>query len=319
MANNKKVIKIKTKKIIIGIIIGIILAGLTVFTLAFVLLVLFIAGPPAKVTKNINDYSKIYEEMGVQSGLIVFPDEISANASDVKFYHYYRDTLFDPTVETFLQCTYTDEEYAKEIGRLENAHKTYSGRTEYLQKDKKNRFNYPAYIAIDYAPISYEYALLTGDNQITYFFVMFKDKTHTDKKYLPNDFMVDKTPESSYDVDYSIYIVSDSGYSRELDYTKDEYITVNNCHYKEVGDYAESFLVRTEYNERNEEIITSYEYSYPWTDNNSENPDVDEYHDLDGYEFVSLDINYDTKEAYIEYKVNGENEILTVKIPDGDK
>lgn len=310
--------KIKRKKVITGIVIGVVLTGCTLFTALFVLLVLFIAGPPATKYKNIKDYDKIFDEQGVQSGLIVFPDEIPESASDITFYHYYRDTLFDPTVETFLQCTYSDDDYAKEVGRLENAHKTYSGRTEYLRKDTNNRFNYPAYIAVDYAPISYEYALLTGDNQITYFFVMFKNNLKTDKKYLPSDYMVDKTPNSSYDVDFSIYIVSETGYGRDLDYSKDEYVTVMACHNKDVGDYAESFMVRTEFDENNKEFITGFEYFYPWTDINAENLDKEEYHNLDGYEYVSLDYNYDTREAYIEYIDNGEHKIYTYKIPEGE-
>ena len=57
-----------------------------------------------------------------------------------------------PAVQTFLQCTYDDKTYQKEIDRLENCHKTYGKEVREFRKhfiDEVNKIIKEVEIAVN--------------------------------------------------------------------------------------------------------------------------------------------------------------------------
>ena len=166
----------KVKKIGKGILVGILLTIATLFTLVFVFLYFVFFGGPAKVTRDIKDYEEIISNPYAQTGYIVFPEKIPEGVIETEFYNSFRDTWNSPTLQTYLTCVYDMETYQKEIDRLEHTSKTYGDKKKELLRDEKKKFQYPAYIAVENAGYKYEYALLTGKNQITYISTSFIDK-----------------------------------------------------------------------------------------------------------------------------------------------
>jgi len=195
----------KTKKTLKWVAIGLALGILTMITLVVLFFTLFLFGGPATRTTNIKKYPIIFENY-LQSGLIVFPEEIAADVQDTEFSYYYKDTWDDPTVSIFLQCTYTPEDYEAEVQRLQSTKKDYGGTERVLLQEEGENYSYPAYIAVENHHHQYEYALLSGENQITYIYTSFfwKDDIKFDQKYLPKDFM--KEQEDTFYDGYSIYI-----------------------------------------------------------------------------------------------------------------
>ena len=123
----------------------------------------------------------------IQTGFISFPETIPESATDTDFYFSFKDTWDDPTCEVSLQCTYDEKDYLSEITRLENTKKIYGSEKRFLLRDEEGRFPYPVYIAIDANDYEYEYALLTGDRQITYIYTSFMEEEYLKKiesKYL---------------------------------------------------------------------------------------------------------------------------------------
>ena len=125
-------------------------------------------GGPAKITRDIKEYEAVLMQPYIQTAYIVFPEKLPEGVLDTEFYNYYRDTFGSPTLQTYLKCVYDDQSYLKEIDRLENTSKTYGNKKKKLLRDEKKKFQYPAYVAVENATHRYEYALLTGENEITY-------------------------------------------------------------------------------------------------------------------------------------------------------
>lgn len=68
---------------------------------------------------------------------------------------------------------------------------------------------------------SYEYALLSGENEITYIYTLFfsKEDVRFDEQYLPKDFMSEEGKE--FGSGYSIYAKSQGSSVITYDYTLD--------------------------------------------------------------------------------------------------
>lgn len=118
----------------------------------------------------------------IRSGFVVFPDRLLCGEEDTEFYYFYQDTWDDPTVQVYLKCQYDEETYAAEITRLKSLTK--------LRYEDSDRFPFPAYMAINGAGCSYEYALAGSDRQMIYIFTSYvhEDKIAFDKQYLPKDY-----------------------------------------------------------------------------------------------------------------------------------
>lgn len=179
----------KAKKIILGIVAGVLVLFLLLLVLLIIFLYFVFTGGPATKTKDIEDYSIIFEK-NVRSCLQVFPEEIPESATETTFDFYFRDTFNSPTVSIFLQADYSEEDYAAEVERLENIKKVYDGGEIQLLRDEEGTYPYPAYIAIENHHHTYEYALLSGDTQITYIYTAYFDRGRMrfDEEYLPSDF-----------------------------------------------------------------------------------------------------------------------------------
>lgn len=180
---------------------------LTLFSLLVCFFTLVFFGGPAQKSHDPGDYQEIFElRMGISAGLIVFPEELAEGMTDVTFSYYYRDTWNTPTVSIFLQGTYTPEEYAAEVARLENIRKVNGDTERVLLRDESGKYPYPTYIAMENYAHQYEYAMLTGENQITYIYTSWFDTEDVefDKKYLPDDFMTEEGRE--FGSGYCIYV-----------------------------------------------------------------------------------------------------------------
>lgn len=205
------------------IITGILSVSLvTLVTLAALLLTVAFTGGWAKTSKNITDYPQILtEESNMRTGFFVFPEKITEEMSDITFDYYYKDTLFDPTISVFLQATYEEEQYKKEIDRLSNLQKIQLDGVKKLLRDEQKKYPYQAFIAVENHGNSYEYALLSGENEITYIYTLFfsKEDVRFDEQYLPKDFMSEEGKE--FGSGYSIYAKSQGSSTITYDYTLD--------------------------------------------------------------------------------------------------
>ena len=288
---------VRSKKICKGIVMGIVLAALTMFVLLTVFIWLVFTGGPAKETRDLEKYETIFE-LRARTGLMIFPEHISKNAVETDFYYYFRDTWNTPTYEIYLQCTYEPEEYQKEIERLENTYKKYAGTEKVLLRDTQKKYNYPVYIAIENHAYAYEYAMLTGENQITYISLAFRDETEVEfsHDYLPKDFMTDVG--RSFFSGYSIYVsvISSSGIT--YDDTRASVVEVMDAHIEDIEDSY--FVVRVKLDEENREIITECAFNYYET-LYDEKADTKTYSDLNGMVYKDLKLNEDRTKAIVTY------------------
>lgn len=182
---------IEKKKLRTGIIIGAIVSVITLFALMIIFTILVFFGGPPYVTEDSKDYDiAMHKYDNIQCGFLTFPETIVPEADVKEFYFSYQDTWDDPTCEVFLQCAYTEDMYAKEIARLEGIERIYGEDVQKLLKKEAGRYPYPVYIAMENHNHGYEYALLTGENEITYVYTAFKERhnIHFGEKYLPSDF-----------------------------------------------------------------------------------------------------------------------------------
>lgn len=243
----------KTKKIWKGVLIGVALSVATLVVGMIVLVYLFFAGPPAKVTRDIEDYEKVLGYPYLQTAYIVFPEKLPEGIQESEFYSYYRDTFGSPTIQTYMKCKYDEESYQEEIERLENTSKKYANREKKLLRDPEKKFQYPAYIAVENAAHKYEYALLTGDCEIVYINTawMEKEDMKCPREYLPYDFMTEEGRE--FGSGYSIYYASVSSSAIDTDYTRDLVTEVRDSHMVILDDYH--FMVRVILNEQGKEMI----------------------------------------------------------------
>lgn len=253
--------KIKTRKLFIGIGAGVALVLITFAILLTALIWYFITGGPAKRSNNIEDYQEIFD-LYLYSGLLVFPEEIPENVVETEFFYNYRDALFDPTYQIFLRCVYDEETYEREKERLENTKRVYGKREAWPLRDEEGKYPYPAYVSIENYGYGYEYALLSGENEITYISTLFVEEYQVrfDRKYLPKDFMTNKGRK--FGSGYSIYEVDRNGMGISLEYDRIEVVIVEEKYFREVEEGC--FVVTTEYyaGREEEERVTGIYFVY---------------------------------------------------------
>ncbi len=302
---------IKKKKIKSGMNAGVIVTGAALFVAGVIFFWLFFTGGPAKKYKGIENYSKMYE-LDLDTGLLIFPEKLSKKVQDTEYYCYYQDTFGSPTHEIFLQCTYSEEEYAAELDRLEGAYKQYGDEKRILKREEKGNYPYPAFLAVENHHSSYEYALLTGENEITYISTknLVGESVHFDKKYLPMDFMTEKG--TSFTSGYSIYIIYINEEAADYDYTRSDMVDVVDYEIADIGD--DLFRVETKEDSQGRKIIT--ECSYEAYDGLVDDyPEITTYDDLAGYEFKKLTINEKEKKAIVSYLDEGTQKKWEQEIP----
>ena len=293
----------KTKRILKGILIGAALMIVTLVVILFVLVYFFFWGGPAKETRDIEDYEKVLSYPYIQTAYIVFPEELPEGTLETEFYSYYRDTFGSPTIQTYLKCVYDEETYKEEIRRLENTSKKYANKEKRLLRDSEQKFQYPAYIAVENAAHKYEYALLTGDNEITYINTAWVEREHMKcpKEYLPYDFMTEEGRE--FGSGYSIYYSSVSSNAISTDYTRDPVTEVLDSHMEILDDIH--FMVRVILDEQGREIISD---CLIYTVNDLKVKEM-LYDDLSGMEYKDMELDREQRKVYITYSDGGKEKI----------
>lgn len=199
------------KKIWIGILAGVFVSVTLLLAIFVIGALYFFFGGSAEITKDVAEYEETMTKYSnLQTGFITFPERIPGSAENIDFYFSYQDTWDDPTCEVFLQCTYDEADYLAEVERLENTKKVYGTTERALARGAEGQFQYPAYMAIDGCNYAFEYALLTGNQQITYVYTSFikQSKLHFDKKYLPSDYKKADYSVSTWEFGegYNIYL-----------------------------------------------------------------------------------------------------------------
>lgn len=271
----------------------------------------------AKYEETLAEYSHVEEH----TGYIVFPERIADSATDVDFY-FSHEIFFagSAIMEVYLQCTYEDSDYQTEIERLENTYKQYGAtRKELLYVE--DRFAYPAYMAVDGHSGEYEYALLTGENQITYVFTSFfreEGMEKIPKEYIPYEFEdMSRTLEETVD-NYSIYFVrrNEKIGSYEYDYSREPLVAVDDHHYAKVG--YNLFYVNTYLDENDMEIIGDCTFVYYKNryDRAYGLPEEFVYTELAGYRFKALELNKDKTIATVTYYDGEEEKVMEYEIPE---
>ncbi len=296
------------RKLGIGIAIGVLISIVTLAALFVIFLLLVAFGGPADVSENIAEYEeRLYKYNNMRTALIVFPERIPQGALETDYYFYYQDTFNSPTVEVYLQCTYDEESYEKELKRLEETKKQYGSRVETLLQTEEG-YPYPAYVAVDGDMYTYEYALLTGERQVVYIAVTYKDSAQLKKiptEYLPVEY--ENRMSTLYGGDaYNIYWVKDLTMDGEVIGSS------HDCSRERVAEVTEYFHVDVDYNlfgvktclnERDEKII---EYCYSWHYDSEkasieELPEETQFFELAGYEYVGIELSPDQQTVTVSF------------------
>lgn len=321
----KKMDKSSKKKMWIGIAIGVVVGIITLHALFAIFMLLFMFGGPPEVVKDISRYEEMltmYEN--AKTAYIVFPEKVPESATDTDFYFSYQDTWNVPTQEVYLRCTYNEEDYQAEILRLENVKKQYGSQVRTLLRDEEGRYPYPVYVAQDGYWDNYEYAMLTGVNQITYVYTAMLHSEYlkkVDKKLLPKDFNERQEAYSGVE-GYTIYLryvnynPDGSVFSWDCDYTRDVVAEVTKNHRVEIG--YNSFYVKTYLNENDAELIKECFFTYYEDEQDSfcGLPEYITYTELAGYPYKSLELSKDMSTATVTYYDGTEEKEAIYEVPE---
>lgn len=317
MSSQRTSKKSHQKEFAIGMLAGFGIGLITLVGLTAILGILFLYGGTPEISTDITAYeTNRTNHPNIHSGFIVFPEHLICEESDADYYFFYQDTWDDPTCEIYLTCSYTDEEYAAEIDRLSNIRKQYGTIIREIEYDDSGRFPYPAYIAIDGHADAYEYALLSGEHEITYVYISYmnRDKLHIDTGLLPSDY--DQAMNLSYEQylskRFSIYL-SEINYNSQgnpeswnYDYTREENVQLLEYEYVSMNDY-DYFQVEMIMDENDEPIINRcIMTTFP---NRHEalygTGDITEYTELHGYLYKDLTIDEASRTITVTYEEEG--------------
>ena len=163
----------------------------------FILLIWIFAGETI-TSKDLDKYSKLKSDESPE--LMVFPESLE-NVLDVNEYHHI-DMQLDGGVEIFLDVTYSEHEYHREIERLARINYTFDDYpTKYIQIDNCQLFNQLTYISVFNSIARYEYACVDDANyRIVYVSIdgMSYDDVSFPKEYLPRDYIKINANSKSY-------------------------------------------------------------------------------------------------------------------------
>lgn len=175
-------------------------------------------------TTNQSDYGEYSghiekEKDDLFSKLYIFPNEI-ANGVTVNQYYYYCDNAsLDNSYKIYLECTYSQNDFAKEAERLSKLQTEYNGETKNIIV-ANNGFHFPAYVAVYEEKLNtYEYALVDEENsKIIYIYAQIcgLDKEIIDNIYLPVDFKVPSELEDKGWEGFNLYYFRISNGERDM-------------------------------------------------------------------------------------------------------
>lgn len=201
----KKIKKRNTIFASIGIVVGIAFVIIAIRVMLVAGVIIFAVQDGWKnyyTSTNINDYG-VFEAFDGYSKLDIFPKQLSDNMEVYKYSYYYADTFLDPTAQIYLECSYEEDDYLREIERLEGVQEEYDGRIQSIVYDTDS-FSYPAYVTIDADNHCYEYALLIEEGKIAYVFLQFikEEDIAFPMEYLPKKYEQKETGYSIYVFEY---------------------------------------------------------------------------------------------------------------------
>ncbi len=322
-----KMSKNNKNKLWIGIAIGAVLGCITLGAFFVIFFMFFLFGGPAEVETDVTKYQETLAKYEyAKTAYLVFPEEIPESAKDVDFYFSYQDTWNVPTQEVYLKCTYDEADYQSEIDRLENVKKRYGSTVRTLLRDEEGRYSYPVYIAQDGYWDNFEYAMLTGENEITYIYTAMMnadDLKKVDQKLLPSDFderQMEYTGIEGYTIYLQKVVYCDDGTVDywNCDYTRDEVSEVTKNHWVELG--YNTFYVTTYLDEQDRERIKECSYYYYESQHDSVYglPEVITYNELTGkgYLYKDLELSKDKSKALVTYYDGTEEKMMEYEIPD---
>lgn len=191
----------KVKKSVIGLLLLLFLSitSLLIFSSEKKRMLKWIGGDYYETT-DVNHYGE-FREFGGYSNFRIFPETVNDEMKVKSYLFQYKDTIFDPTSQIYMECTYEEDSYLREIERLQNISEEYGGEIKKILYDTES-FDYPAYVTIDANNHCYEYALILGDERIVYVFLQFVNKEDIgfSLEYLPKEY------ENNQGGGYTMYI-----------------------------------------------------------------------------------------------------------------
>lgn len=116
---------------------AIIILSIIFLAVAFGVFVYFVIfGSGTYTTESINNYHDFHShgENGIKSELLIFPKSISNTKSNTEYYYSFSDTFLDTSLQIYLSCKYTDEEFNNELNRI----KSLKYEDESIKLDEKN-------------------------------------------------------------------------------------------------------------------------------------------------------------------------------------
>lgn len=141
------------------------------------------------------EYEDLYLNPDYEDAPVVFPKVVNNDGIGINDYFVVKVTqsLKEVGFHIVLDITYSEEEYTKEIARLEQWSRTYNYNGETgvakLLYDEQN-FNYPAYVSAYNSLLAYEYALILDNNHIIYVYIsrIKQGETSLLEEYLPKQY-----------------------------------------------------------------------------------------------------------------------------------
>lgn len=179
--------------------------------------------------KEYQNWTHVESEKGdVDSGLFIFPENVSS-AVETDYAYTYQRGLLENGYDMYLKASYEEEEYAKEVQRLSEINvdiKLTDGsivNKAIMYSD--SLFAYPAYVAIYNAHNSFEYALLDEENQtIVYVYhhlLNDEEAGNTPQEYRPLEFQEKSMEGTSSWENFHLYYEKDENSGSYLYYTED--------------------------------------------------------------------------------------------------
>ncbi len=169
------------------------------------------------------------EKGDVDSGLFIFPENVSA-AVETDYAYTYQHGVLEDGYYMFLKASYEESEYAKEVQRLSAISldiKMSDGNS--VQKEimySEELFSYPAYVAIYNAHNSFEYALLDEENNaIVYIYhhlLSDEEANGIPEEYRPLEFKDKSMSGTSSWENFHLYYEKDRESGSYLYYTGDK-------------------------------------------------------------------------------------------------
>ena len=184
-----------------------------------------------------------------------------------------------------------------------------------LLRDEKQKFLYPAYIAVENAAHKYEYALLTGKNEITYICTSFiyREDVKFNPDYLPYDYMTEEGRQ--FGSGYSLYYGSVSSDSISTYYTRDAVEEVTEAHLCMIDD--STFAVRVRIDEQGREMILECSY---YTVNYKTFEETESlYPELKGMQYLDVTTDYENRSVTVTYLDGAEQKTKTYPLQDHEE